>query len=87
VLFIDSDSIANLELVANVLSLKPQNSLYGEAMQEQLMIGLLDQCYTPMGSRMLRNNILQPNTSGYEWDQADETSTTFAIDWMRCKVS
>ena len=52
-LFIDQDSSANMELVTNVLSHKAGNTLYG----------LLDQCFTPMGSRLLRNSILQTNTS------------------------
>ncbi|GAA5894000.1 MutS family protein MSH4 [Sporobolomyces salmoneus] len=49
---IDSDSAKNLELVQNVLDQKSKQSL----------LGMLDRCYTPSGSRMLRANILAPST-------------------------
>ncbi|GAA5887912.1 hypothetical protein JCM6882_000800 [Rhodosporidiobolus microsporus] len=49
---IDVESAKNLELVANLLN---TNS-------KQHLLGLLNKCYTPMGTRLLRSNILSPLT-------------------------
>ncbi|GAA5833269.1 hypothetical protein JCM9279_001473 [Rhodotorula babjevae] len=49
---IDTESARNLELVANVLN---KNS-------KQHLLGMLDKCQTPMGTRLLRSNILSPLT-------------------------
>nr|XP_019011033.1 uncharacterized protein I206_04341 [Kwoniella pini CBS 10737]OCF49814.1 hypothetical protein I206_04341 [Kwoniella pini CBS 10737] len=49
-MFIDTDTVKNLELVANSLTHKMTGTLYG----------VLNRCFTPMGSRLLRSNILQP---------------------------
>ncbi|RSH87218.1 MutS protein msh4 [Saitozyma podzolica] len=50
VMFIDPETARNLELVANSATHKSTNTLFG----------LLNTCFTPMGSRLLRANILQP---------------------------
>ncbi|KPV74997.1 uncharacterized protein RHOBADRAFT_53908 [Rhodotorula graminis WP1] len=50
---VDTESARNLELVANVLN---KNS-------KQHLLGMLDKCQTPMGTRLLRSNILSPLTN------------------------
>ncbi|GAA5880327.1 hypothetical protein JCM16303_003899 [Sporobolomyces ruberrimus] len=49
---IDSESAKNLELVQNILDQK----------SKQHLLGMLNRCYTPSGTRMLRSNILAPST-------------------------
>ncbi|GAA5887865.1 hypothetical protein JCM5296_001791 [Sporobolomyces johnsonii] len=49
---IDADSAKNLELVGNLLN---KNS-------KQHLLGMLNKCMTPMGTRLLRSNILAPLT-------------------------
>lgn len=49
---IDVSTIYTLELVQNLQNPKSKNCLYG----------LLNETMTPMGARLLRNNILQPLT-------------------------
>ncbi|GAA6048610.1 hypothetical protein JCM3770_002054 [Rhodotorula araucariae] len=49
---IDSESACNLELVANLLN---KNS-------KQHLLGMLNKCFTPMGARHLRSNLLSPLT-------------------------
>ncbi|GAA5853279.1 hypothetical protein JCM3766R1_003671 [Sporobolomyces carnicolor] len=49
---IDSDSAKNLELVQNAIDQK----------SKQHLLGMLNRCYTPSGTRMLRANILAPST-------------------------
>ncbi|GAA5988834.1 hypothetical protein JCM5350_000392 [Sporobolomyces pararoseus] len=49
---IDSDSAKNLELVQNILDQK----------SKQHLLGMLNRCHTPSGTRMLRANILAPST-------------------------
>ncbi len=49
---IDISAIQSLEIMRNSRSAKSKDSL----------LGLLDHTLTPMGSRMLRSNILQPPT-------------------------
>ncbi|TWU72909.1 MutS protein msh4 [Metarhizium rileyi] len=51
-MMIDVSVIQSLEIVQNIHKPKSKDSLFG----------LLNQTKTPMGSRMLRNNILQPPT-------------------------
>lgn len=51
-MMIDISAIQSLEIMRNGRSAKSKDSL----------LGLLDHTLTPMGSRMLRNNILQPPT-------------------------
>ncbi|MCJ1356506.1 MAG: MutS protein msh4 [Icmadophila ericetorum] len=51
-MMIDFSTIHSLELVQNLQSLKSRDCLFG----------LLNQTLTPMGSRLLRSNILQPLT-------------------------
>ena len=49
---IDLSTIHSLELIQNLQNAKSKDCLYG----------LLNQTLTPMGSRLLRSNILQPLT-------------------------
>jgi DNA mismatch repair protein MSH4 len=49
---IDLTSIYSLELIQNMQHAKSKDCLFG----------LLNETLTPMGSRMLRSNILQPST-------------------------
>jgi DNA mismatch repair protein MSH4 len=51
-MMIDLPTIYSLELIQNLQSAKSRDSLYG----------LLNETLTPMGSRMLRSNILQPSS-------------------------
>jgi DNA mismatch repair protein MSH4 len=51
-MMIDLSSIASLELIQNMQNTKSKDCLFG----------LLNGTLTPMGSRMLRSNILQPST-------------------------
>jgi len=51
-MMIDISAIQSLELIQNLRDSKSTDCLYG----------LLNQTQTPMGARMLRNNILQPPT-------------------------
>ncbi|WVQ67511.1 uncharacterized protein L199_005711 [Kwoniella botswanensis] len=50
-MFMDTDTAKNLELVKNTLTNTTKDTLYG----------ILNKCFTPMGSRLLRGNILQPS--------------------------
>lgn len=59
-MFIDNETVRNMELVQNIMSLKTVNTLYGTSEMCQAEAGLLNTCFTPMGSRTLRHNILQP---------------------------
>ncbi|KAL1411423.1 MutS protein msh4 [Vanrija albida] len=54
-MFIDSESVKNLELVQNNLNLKGSNTL----------LSTLNSCFTPMGVRLLRTSILQPSNQRY----------------------
>jgi DNA mismatch repair protein MSH4 len=49
---IDLATVVSLELIQNLHNSKSRDSLYG----------LLNQCLTPMGARMLRASVLQPST-------------------------
>lgn len=51
-MMIDTSAIRSLELVQNIRNPKSKDCLYG----------LLNHTQTPMGARLLRNNILQPST-------------------------
>ncbi|KAG8977624.1 MutS protein msh4 [Tulasnella sp. 425] len=51
-MMIDTDTAVNLELVGNRLSKRSSHSLFG----------LLNHCFTPMATRLLRVNILAPIT-------------------------
>jgi DNA mismatch repair protein MSH4 len=52
-MMIDISAIQSLEIMQNLRNSKSKESLFG----------LLNHTVTPMGSRMLRSNILQPPTS------------------------
>ncbi|OAF56820.2 MutS protein msh4 [Pseudogymnoascus destructans] len=51
-MMIDLSTIRSLELIQNITNVKSKDCLFG----------LLNETLTPMGSRMLRSNILQPST-------------------------
>lgn len=51
-MLIDLSSMQSLELIQNLQNVKSKDCLFG----------LLNQTLTPMGSRLLRCNILQPQT-------------------------
>ncbi|KAH6675370.1 muts domain V [Plectosphaerella plurivora] len=51
-MMIDTSAIRSLELIQNLRSSKSKDSLYG----------LLNHTQTPMGARLLRNNLIQPST-------------------------
>ena len=52
-MMIDLSTIRSLELIQNLQNVKSKDCLFG----------LLNQTLTPMGSRLLRSNILQPLTA------------------------
>ena len=52
VMIIDLATIRALELIQNLQNSKSKDCLYG----------LLNQTLTPMGSRLLKSNVLQPST-------------------------
>lgn len=66
---IDISTIANLELVQNLQSAKSKHCLFG----------ILNETSTPMGARLLKNNILQPSTDREKiegrWRAVEELST------------
>lgn len=49
---VDLSTIHSLELIQNLQEPRSKDCLFG----------LLNECLTPMGSRMLRSNIIQPST-------------------------
>ncbi|KAK1924352.1 DNA mismatch repair protein MutS [Papiliotrema laurentii] len=49
-MFVDAQTAMDLELVSNHLTRKTADTLFGT----------LNRCYTPMGARLLRSNLLQP---------------------------
>lgn len=67
-MFINSETARNLELVQNNLTMKDQNTLYCESDatcdRAANRFATLDSCFTPMGKRLLRASILQPNNCG-----------------------
>ena len=68
-MMIDFSTIYSLELVQNLQNLKSKDCLFG----------LLNQTLTPMGSRLLRSNILQPLTEAdiisKRYDALEELTT------------
>lgn len=67
-MFINSETARNLELVQNNLTMKDQNTLYcgfgATCDWATNRFATLDSCFTPMGKRLLRASILQPNNCG-----------------------
>ena len=51
-MLIDSSTVQSLELIQNLQNAKSKDSLFG----------LMSETCTPMGSRLLKSNILQPTT-------------------------
>jgi DNA mismatch repair protein MSH4 len=51
-MMIDLSTIQSLELIQNITNIKSKDCLFG----------LMNETLTPMGSRILRSNILQPST-------------------------
>lgn len=68
-MMIDLSAIASLELIQNLQQAKSKECLFG----------FLNQTQTPMGTRMLRANILQPYTKPEDieprYDALEELST------------
>ena len=68
-MMIDLSTIRALELIQNLQNAKSKDCLFG----------LLNQTSTPMGSRLLRSNILQPLTANdvldLRYDAVDELAT------------
>jgi DNA mismatch repair protein MSH4 len=66
---IDLSTIISLELIQNLQNAKSKDCLFG----------LLNETLTPMGSRLLRSNILQPSTEPTKlvarYDAVEELST------------
>lgn len=66
---IDLSTIVSLELIQNLQNSKSKDCLFG----------LLNETLTPMGSRLLRSNILQPSTEpsklSARYDAIDELAT------------
>ena len=54
VMMVDLSTMRSLELIQNLQNAKSRDCLYG----------LLNQTLTPMGSRFLKSNVLQPSTDG-----------------------
>ena len=61
-MMIDLSSIASLELIQNLQNTKSKDCLFG----------ILNENSTPMGSRFLRSNILQPSTDAAKLQQRYE---------------
>lgn len=74
---IDLSTIASLELIQNLQNAKSKDCLFG----------LLNETLTPMGSRFLRSNILQPSTDAVKLEErfhaledlATKEETFFAV--------
>lgn len=66
---IDLSTIISLELIQNLQNAKSKDCLFG----------LLNETLTPMGSRLLRSNLLQPSTEPGKltarYDAVEELST------------
>lgn len=60
---IDLPTIASLELIQNLQNAKCTDCLFG----------LLNETLTPMGSRFLRSNILQPSTDATKLEERFDT--------------
>ena len=65
-MMIDLSTIQSLELIQNITNVKSKDCLFG----------LINETLTPMGSRILRSNILQPSTNEdllkHRWDAVEE---------------
>lgn len=65
-MMIDISTIMSLELSQNLLEVKSKHCLFG----------ILNETLTPMGSRLLRSNVLQPSTESSKltgrYDAIDE---------------
>ena len=68
-MMIDLSTIQTLELIQNLLNSKSKDCLYG----------LVNQTLTPMGARLLKNNVLQPLTNApdleFRYDALEELAT------------
>lgn len=61
-MLIDLSTIASLELIQNLHNAKSKDCLFG----------VLNETLTPMGSRFLRSNILQPSTDAVKLNERYE---------------
>lgn len=82
-MMIDISTIQSLELIQNLQNSKSKDCLFG----------LLNETATPMGSRMLRSNILQPscqveNTLFPRYDAVDELTVKedMFFEIRKCKM-
>lgn len=68
-MLIDLSTIVSLELIQNLQNSKSRDCLFG----------VLNETLTPMGSRLLRSNVLQPSTEQAKllarYDAVEELST------------
>ena len=58
-MLIDLPTIVSLELIQNLQNAKSKDCLFG----------ILNETLTPMGSRLLRSNILQPSTDVFKLNE------------------
>lgn len=68
-MFVDAQTAMDLELVSNHLTRKTADTLFGMGPTRKpglMTSGTLNRCYTPMGARLLRSNLLQPINGGAE---------------------
>lgn len=82
-MMIDLSTIQSLELIQNITNVKSKDCLFG----------LINETLTPMGSRILRSNILQPSTNEdllkHRWDAVEELTAKedMFFDTRRCKLA
>ena len=82
-MMIDLSTIQSLELIQNITNVKSKDCLFG----------LINETLTPMGSRILRSNILQPSTNEdllkHRWDAVDELTANedMFFDTRRCRLT
>lgn len=80
-MMIDLSTIQSLELIQNITNVKSKDCLFG----------LMNETLTPMGSRILRSNILQPSTLEdvlkHRWDAVEELTAKedMFFDTRRCE--
>lgn len=80
-MMIDLSTIQSLELIQNITNVKSKDCLFG----------VMNETLTPMGSRILRSNILQPSTNEdllkHRWDAVEELTAKedLFFDTRRCR--
>lgn len=82
-MMIDLSTIKSLELIQNITNVKSKDCLFG----------LINETLTPMGSRILRSNILQPSTNEdllkRRWDAVEDLTAKedMFFDTRRCNIT